>query len=80
MKIQLSSDGAVIATATPDSNDSARDFAALLPLNLTPKDYAATRKIADFSRALSVGGAPVACKPLVADIGYHTPCANLGFH
>lgn len=77
MKIQISADGVVIATGTLDNNDSARDFAALLPLNLLLKDYAATEKIADLPRALSVKGAPTAYKPLAADINYYAPWGNL---
>lgn len=77
MKIQMTADGAVIATATLDNNDSARDFAALLPLNLTLKDYAATEKIADLPHALSLKGAPAAYKPLAADISFYAPWGNL---
>ena len=47
MVIQMTVDGAVIATATLDNNESAMDFVALLPLTLTLKDYEATEKIAD---------------------------------
>ena len=73
----MTSDGAVIATATLDRNDSAMDFVALLPLTLTLKDYEATEKIADLPRALSVKGAPAACQPLAADISYFAPWGNL---
>lgn len=77
MKIQMTVDGAVIATATLDNNDSARDFAALLPLNLTLKDYAATEKIADLPGALSIKGTPEAYKPSAGDISYYAPWGNL---
>lgn len=77
MKIQMIVDDAVIATATLDNNDSARDFAALLPLNLKLKDYAATEKIAGLPRALSVKGAPPAYKPSAGDISYYAPWGNL---
>ncbi len=80
MKIQMSVDGIVIATATLDSNDSARDFAALLPLNLVLKDYAATEKVADLPRALSTKGAPVGHKPSTGDIGYYAPWGNLAIY
>lgn len=77
MKIQMTVDGAVIATATLDSNDSARDFAALLPLNLALKDYAATEKVADLPRKLSTKGAPAAYNPSAGDISYFAPWGNL---
>lgn len=77
MKIQMTVDGSVIATATLDDNDSARDFAARLPLNLILKDYAATEKIADLPWALSIKGAPGAYKPAAGDISYYAPWGNL---
>ena len=77
MKIQLTAGGTVIATATLDDNATARDFAALLPLNLPFKDYAATEKIADLPHRLSVHGAPRAYTPLVGDISFYAPWGNL---
>ena len=77
MKIQITADGAVIARATLDNNDSARDFAALLPLDMTLADYAATEKIADLPRKLSIEGAPHAYTPSAGDISYYAPWANL---
>ncbi|WP_027996975.1 cyclophilin-like fold protein [Simplicispira psychrophila] len=77
MKIQMTVDGAVIATASLDPNDSAKDFAALLPLNLPLKDYAATEKIADLPRKLSLHGAPKAYTPSAGDISYYAPWGNL---
>lgn len=81
MKINIRMDDAVIATATLDDNDSARDFAAMLPLNLTLKDYAATEKIADLPRKLSIQGAPEGYKPSTGDVSYYAPWGNLAiFH
>ena len=81
MKIQVTVDGVVIATATLDNNDSARDFALLLPLNLTLKDYAATEKVADLPRALSINGSPEGYKPSTGDVSYYAPWGNLAiFH
>lgn len=77
MKIQMTVNGAVIAMGTLDDNDSARDFAALLPLSLSLKDYAATEKIADLPMALSVKGAPPAYTPSAGDISYYAPWGNL---
>lgn len=81
MKIRMTLDGAVIATATLDDNESARQFAARLPLNLVLKDYAATEKIADLPGALSTKGAPEGYTPSAGDISYYAPWGNLAiFH
>lgn len=71
--------GVVIATATLDSNASARDFVALLPLTLTLKDYAATEKIAHPPRALSIAGSPSGYTPAAGDISYYAPWGNVAF-
>ena len=77
MKIQLTVNGAVIASATLDDNDSARDFAAMLPLNLPLKDYASTEKIAGLPRKLSTKGAPAAYTPNAGDVSFYAPWGNL---
>lgn len=45
-------------TATLEESETARDFASLLPLELTLTDYAETEKIGDLPRRLSTEGAP----------------------
>lgn len=80
MKIRITSNGAVVATATLDDNHSARDFAALLPLQLSLRDYAATEKIADLPRALTTAGAPAGHTPSAGDIGYYAPWGNLAIY
>jgi hypothetical protein len=77
MKIQMTVAGAVIATATLDDNASAKDFALLLPLDLSLKDYAATEKIAGLPRKLSINGAPDAYTPSAGDVSYYAPWGNL---
>ena len=68
-------------SATLDDNATARDFAALLPLTLTLRDYAATEKVSDLPRRLSRQGAPAAFDPSVGDITYYAPWGNLAiFH
>src|SRR5574337_1015936 len=52
-------------TARLDDSATARDFAALLPIELTLKDYASTEKIADLPRRLSTEGAPPGVDPAV---------------
>lgn len=80
MKIQMSMDGIVIAMATLENHDSARHFAALLPLNLVLKDYAATEKVADLPAALPTKGAPAGYKPSAGDIAYYAPWGNLAIY
>lgn len=81
MKIQLSRDGIVFATATLDNNEGARQFAALLPLDLLLKDYASTEKIADLPAALPTTGSPRGYTPSAGDISYYAPWGNLAiFH
>jgi hypothetical protein len=77
MKLQFTVTGVVVATATLDRHQSARDLVALLPLTLELKDYAATEKIADLPRALSTHGAPAAYTPVAGDICFYAPWGNL---
>lgn len=80
MKIQLTIDGTTV-TATLNDSETAREFAALLPLSLTLKDYAATEKISDLPKKLSTTGAPDGYKPSAGDITYYAPWGNLAlFH
>lgn len=66
---------------TLDDNATSRDFAALLPLELTLEDYAATEKIATLPRKLSTAGAPRGIDPEVGDLTYYAPWGNLAiFH
>jgi hypothetical protein len=76
MKIQLELDGSVL-TATLADNAAARDFASLLPLRLTLKDYAATEKVADLPRKLSTQGAPAGFDPDIGHITFYAPWGNL---
>ncbi len=76
MKLRLHI-GSEIATATLDDTAAARDFAALLPLSLTLKDYAVVERIADLPRKLSVAGAPAGMAPKAGDIAYYAPWGNL---
>lgn len=81
MKVEMTVCGVVIATATLDDNETARDLAALLPLDLTLKDYASTEKIADLPVALSVRGAPQGYAPSTGDVSFYAPWGNLAiFH
>jgi hypothetical protein len=76
MKVRMTIEGTTV-TATLDDNGTARDFASLLPMTLTLKDYAATEKISDLPKKLSTHGAPRSYKPIAGDITYYAPWGNL---
>lgn len=64
-------------TATLEESETARDFASLLPLELTLTDYAETEKIGDLPRRLSTEGAPQGVTPAAGDLAYYAPWGNL---
>lgn len=72
--------GETTLMARLDDSAAARDFAAMLPLRLTLKDYASTEKIADLPRKLSTGDAPAGVDPEVGDIAYYAPWGNLAIY
>jgi hypothetical protein len=76
VNIRLTIDGMAI-DATLLDNETARDFASLLPLTLTLEDYAATEKISYLPRQLSTAGAPAGVDPAPGDIAYYAPWGNL---
>lgn len=69
--------GGETATATLNGSAAARDFAALLPLSLTLKDYAVVERVSDLPAELSVAGAPAGITPAAGDICYYAPWGNL---
>ena len=80
MKIRMKFDGTLL-TATLDDTETARDFAALLPMTLTLTDYASTEKVSDLPRKLSTKGAPPGTAASAGDISYYAPWGNLAlFH
>jgi hypothetical protein len=64
-------------SATLDDTAAGREFAALLPLELTLADYNATEKVADLPRRLDTSGAPDSYTPKAGDITYYAPWGNL---
>ncbi|KXX65682.1 hypothetical protein AY586_09335 [Marichromatium gracile] len=64
-------------SATLDDSPAGRDFAALLPLELSLSDYHATEKIADLPRRLDTRGAPASHAARTGDITYYAPWGNL---
>jgi hypothetical protein len=80
MKIRITIGRKTIA-ATLDDNETARDFASLLPLDLTLEDYADNEKISDLPKKLSKKGATASYHPSAGDITYYSPWGNLAlFH
>lgn len=77
VRIQLTVDGAVVATATLEGHASARDFVALLPLTLKLEDYAATEKIAVLPRPLTTNEPIAACMPSAGDVSFYAPWGNI---
>lgn len=79
MKIRIQLDDAV-ATATLEDSVVARDFAAMLPLTVTLKDYAAIERITDLPRKLSIAQASMGMTPVTGDIAYYAPWGNLAIY
>ena len=64
-------------TATLDDTTAGRDFAAMMPLDLTLSDYHGIEKIADLPREVDSSGAPKSYGPSVGDITIYAPWGNL---
>ena len=76
-QVQLTIEGAVVATATLEGHASARDFVALLPLKLILEDYAAMEKVAVLPRPLTTTEPMAACTPSAGDISFYVPWGNI---
>ncbi|MBT2766263.1 hypothetical protein J7J08_01260 [Stenotrophomonas sp. ISL-67] len=80
MKIKLMISERTLS-ATLEDSIPAREFFAQLPLTLQLDDYAATEKIAQLPRRLSVAGEPAGITPVAGDITFYAPWGNLAiFH
>ena len=80
MKITITIGERTLSASVAD-NATARDFASMLPLRLTLRDYGDAEKISDLSRQLSTAEAPSAHKPEAGHIAYYAPWGNLAiFH
>lgn len=80
MKIRLIINDQTLSATLEDSIPG-REFAAQLPLTLQLEDYAATEKIAQLPRRLSVAGEPEGIMPEAGDIAFYAPWGNLAiFH
>ncbi|MGP4669608.1 cyclophilin-like fold protein [Agrobacterium pusense] len=76
VKIKLSF-GDRTMTATLYDNPSARDFASMLPLDLTIKDYGSNEKIAYLPRKLTAEGNGPFTNERPYDLCYYMPWGNL---
>ena len=78
MKIRIEFNGAIM-TATLYDNPSARDFASMLPLDLTIDDYSTNEKIAYLPRKLTEEGSGPFDQERPGDLAYYAPWGNLAF-
>ena len=68
--------GASTMVAELEDTPAAREFVALLPLQLPIRDHASTEKVATLPQKLSVVGAPAGADADVYDIAYYAPLGN----
>jgi hypothetical protein len=68
-----------VFTASLYDNPSARDFASMLPLDLTIEDYSTNEKIAHLSRKLTEEGSGPFTNEAPGDLCYYAPWGNLAF-
>src|SRR5688500_1798784 len=78
MKVRIEFSGASM-TATLYDNPSARDFASMLPLDLTIDDYSNNEKIAYLPRKLNEEGSGPFGNEAPGDLAYYAPWGNLAF-
>jgi len=67
-------------TVTLDDNPSARDFASMLPLDLSIEDYSTNEKIAYLPRKLTEEGSGPFSNESAGDFCYFAPWGNLVFY
>lgn len=73
--------GSKSMTATLEDNPTARDFAALLPLTVTLREFSPAEKVSGaLPRRLSEEGAPATDAGAVGDIAYYAPWGNIAFY
>ena len=78
MKISIKVSGKTV-TATLMDNPTARDFASLLPLNMSMKDLFGREKFGHLQKALSQKG-PSTNTYAVGDIAYWSPAHDLAIY
>jgi hypothetical protein len=78
MRVRIEFNGASM-TATLYNNPSARDFASMLPLDLTIDNYSTNEKIAYLPRKLTEAGSGPFDNERPGDLAYYAPWGNLAF-
>ena len=78
MRISIAFNGQRM-TATLYDNPSARDFASMLPLDLSIDNYSTNEKIAYLPRKLTEEGSGPFGNEAPGDLCYYTPWGNLAF-
>jgi hypothetical protein len=78
MRIQIAFSDHIF-TASLYDNPSARDFASMLPLDLTIDNYANNEKIAYLPRKLTEEGSGPFANEAPGDLCYYAPWGNLAF-
>lgn len=76
MKLNVVIDGHT-TTATLNHSQASKDFAAMLPLTLTLRDYASAEKISNLPAGLSVSDSPAGTDARKGDITFYAPWGNL---
>ncbi|WP_092811679.1 cyclophilin-like fold protein [Roseivivax marinus] len=69
--------GEATLAATLDDTTAGRDFAAMLPLDLTLSDFHGIEKVSDLPRAIDTSDAPASYEPATGDITIYAPWGNL---
>ncbi|RVV99037.1 hypothetical protein EKE94_09195 [Mesobaculum littorinae] len=69
--------GEATLAATLDDTIVGRDFAAMLPLDLTLSDFHGIEKVSDLPRAVDTSEAPATYEPAAGDITFYAPWGNL---
>jgi hypothetical protein len=73
--------GSTQLAATLEDNPTARDFASLLPITLTLRDFSSAEKVSGtLPKRLSEEGAPATDAGAVGDIAYYAPWGNIAFY
>ena len=73
--------GSTSMTATLEENPTARDFASLLPLTVTLREFGHSEKVSGaLPRPLSEEGAPATDAGAVGDIAYYAPWRNIALY
>lgn len=76
MTLEINAEGQRL-TASLDDNETARDFATMLPLALRLTDYGTIEKVSDLPHPLKSEEAPAGYSPRRGDIAYYAPWGNL---